>query len=222
MGERARNRTVGIVDYGMGNLHSLRKALEQVAGSWRVVVSYEADKLEHCSKLVLPGVGGIAACMKELRRLELDELLRERVRVGTPLLGICLGMQALLDRSEENDGVVALGLIPGTVKRFPDPVAGEGERLKVPHMGWNRIRIEREHPILRDLPDQAWFYFVHSYYAVPERDKHVLATTDYICRFASVIGRGCVVGCQFHPEKSQRAGLQMLANFLDWDPDASG
>ncbi len=207
---------IGVIDYGMGNLHSLVKSLERVSSTRNVTVSYDPEVLLKCDHLVLPGVGGVKACMKELHRLELDDLVRE-ASTRVPLLGICLGMQVLLDRSDENGGVPGLELIPGSVERFPDPVAGDGERLKVPHMGWNQVHRERDHPIWEGVPDDAWFYFVHSYRAVPKRREHVLATTDYIDRFASAIARDNIVAFQFHPEKSQRAGLQLLANFVQWD-----
>ena len=207
---------IGVIDYGMGNLHSLVKSLERVASSRRVTVSYDPETLLKCDLLVLPGVGGVKACMKELRRLELDELVQEAAKT-VPLLGVCLGMQVMLDRSDENEGVPALGLIPGSVERFPDPVAGDGERLKVPHMGWNRIRRERDHPIWQGVPEDAWFYFVHSYRAIPEQPEHLLATTDYISRFAAAVAHDNIVAFQFHPEKSHTAGLQLLSNFVQWD-----
>lgn len=207
---------IGVIDYGMGNLHSLVKSLERVAGSRRVTVSYEPETLLKCDHLVLPGVGGVKACMKELRRLELDDLVRE-ASTRVPLLGVCLGMQVLLERSDENEGVAALGLIPGAVERFPDPVAGAGERLKVPHMGWNQIHRERDHPVWEGVDENAWYYFVHSYRAVPEHASHVLASTDYIGRFCAAVAHENVVAFQFHPEKSHAAGLQLLANFVQWD-----
>lgn len=208
---------IGVIDYGMGNLHSLGKALERVVGNQRVVISYQRDELLACDRLVLPGVGGVRACMHELRRLELDELVREAAR-RMPLLGICLGMQVLLDRSEENGGEAALGLIPGSVLRFPDPPKNvPGERLKVPHMGWNRVHQDRPHAVWKDVPDQSWFYFVHSYYASPERREHVLGSCDYVRNFAAAIARDNIVGFQFHPEKSQSVGLRLLANFSSWD-----
>lgn len=220
--------TLGIIDYGMGNLHSLAKSFERVAADTRVVVSYDPETLLGCDRLVLPGVGGVRACMNELRRLELDQLVREAAR-KLPLLGVCLGMQVLLDRSEENGGVVALGLIGGQVKRFPDPLpeaAGHDHpvltdaRLKVPHMGWNRVRQSRPHPLWAGVPDEAWFYFVHSYHAVPANPVHALGTTDYGETFAAAIGRDNVAGFQFHPEKSQSQGLRLLQNFAGWNGES--
>ncbi|MBL6749351.1 MAG: imidazole glycerol phosphate synthase subunit HisH [Nevskia sp.] len=212
--------TIGVIDYGMGNLHSLAKSLERVAGNQRVLVSYDVKALLECDRLVLPGVGGVRACMNELRRLELSELVVEAAR-KRPLLGVCLGMQVLLDRSDENGGVATLGLIPGAVVRFPDPPPADPalrqERLKVPHMGWNRVHQTRPHPLWDGVPDDSWFYFVHSYYAAPQNPAHTLGTAEYSLNFAAVVARDNVVGVQFHPEKSQDVGLRLLANFTTWD-----
>lgn len=208
--------SIGVIDYGMGNLHSLGKSLERVAGSQRIEISYDPEKLLRCERLVLPGVGGVLACMNELRRLELNDLVKEAA-ARVPMLGICLGMQVMLEFSQENGGVPALGLFPGTVVRFPDPPADAPERLKVPHMGWNRVKQSRPHPLWRQIPDQSWFYFVHSYHAVPADPAHVLGTADYVQTFAAAVGRDNLAAFQFHPEKSQGAGLQLLANFADWN-----
>jgi imidazole glycerol-phosphate synthase subunit HisH len=211
--------TIGIIDYGMGNLHSLGKALERVASSQRILVSYDADELKACDKLVLPGVGGVRACMNELKRLELNDLVRTAAK-KVPVLGICLGMQVLHEWSDENDGVSALGVIPGKVVRFPDPPAQAPERLKVPHMGWNRVKQAHKHPLWKGIPDESWYYFVHSYHAVPKNRKDVLGTADYGLTFAAAVARGNVAAVQFHPEKSQAAGMTLLANFVGWDGDS--
>lgn len=209
---------IGVIDYGMGNLHSLGKALERVAGNQRIVISYDPEELIACDRLVLPGVGGVKAAMNELRRLELNEMVIEAAR-KRPLLGICLGMQVLLERSEENGGVAALGLIPGEVIRFVDPPLDAVERLKVPHMGWNRVHQSRPHAVWDGVPDDSWFYFVHSYHAAPVNSEHVLGESDYTHRFAAAVARDNIVGFQFHPEKSQAVGLRLLANFAAWDGD---
>ena len=211
--------TIGIIDYGMGNLHSLGKALERVASSERVIISYDADILRDCDKLVLPGVGGVRACMKELQRLELSEMVVEQAG-KVPVLGICLGMQVMLEWSDENAGVPALGLIPGKVVRFPDPAPGDNPRLKVPHMGWNQVKQERKHPMWKGIPDQSWFYFVHSYHAAPRQPIHTLGTSDYGRPFCAAVARDNIVAFQFHPEKSQGTGMQLLSNFIDWDGKA--
>jgi glutamine amidotransferase len=208
--------TIGVIDYGMGNLHSLGKALGRVASSERVVISYDAEELKACDKLVLPGVGGVRACMTELKRLDLYDLVREQAK-KVPLLGICLGMQVLHEWSDENNGVPALGLIPGKVVRFPDPPAEAAERLKVPHMGWNRVKQASKHPIWAGVPDDSWFYFVHSYHAVPRYKKHLIGTADYGQPFAAAVAKDNIVAFQFHPEKSQVAGMTLLANFVAWD-----
>jgi glutamine amidotransferase len=218
-------QTLGIIDYGMGNLHSLAKSFERVASDCRIFVSYDPEVLLGCDRLVLPGVGGVRACMDELRRLELNDLVQEAAR-RLPLLGVCLGMQVLLDRSEENGGVAALGLIPGEVRRFPDPLPETGtepstpasdERLKVPHMGWNQVHQAKPHPVWTGVADDSWFYFVHSFYASPQNPAHALGLTEYGDEFASAVARDNIVGVQFHPEKSQGQGLRLLANFAVWN-----
>ena len=211
--------TIGVIDYGMGNLHSLGKALERVSSSQRILISYDPEELRACDKLVLPGVGGVRACMAELRRLELSDLVREAAG-KVPVLGICLGMQVLHEWSDENEGVPALGLIPGKVVRFPDPAPGAGERLKVPHMGWNRVKQARPHPLWAGVPDESWFYFVHSYHAAPSNPQHLLGTATYGYDFAAAVGRDNIAAVQFHPEKSQAAGMTLLANFVNWDGTA--
>jgi imidazole glycerol-phosphate synthase subunit HisH len=213
--------TIGVIDYGMGNLHSLGKSLERAAGNQRILVSYDPEALLECDRLVLPGVGGVRACMDELKRLGLDELVIEAAR-KRPLLGVCLGMQVLLERSEENGGVPALGLIPGPVVRFPDPPPDGGpDRLKVPHMGWNQVQQARPHPVWAGVPDDSWFYFVHSYHAAPPNPAHTLATADYIQTFTCAVARDNIVGFQFHPEKSQDVGLRLLTNFCNWDGESA-
>ncbi len=210
-------KKVGVIDYGMGNLHSLGKALERVAPDQRVIVSYDAEELLDCDRLVLPGVGGVRECMKELNRLELSQLVREAAR-KMPMLGICLGMQVMLEFSEENGGVPALGLFPGEVVRFPEPASDAPERLKVPHMGWNRVKQEKSHPVWAGIPDESWFYFVHSYYARPRDPAHTLGSSEYTQVFAAALARENLVAFQFHPEKSQALGLTLLANFVNWNP----
>ena len=210
--------TIGVIDYGMGNLHSLGKALERVASSARVLISYDAEQLMACDKLVLPGVGGVRECMKELKRLELNQMVQEAAK-KKPLLGICLGMQVLLDWSDENEGVKALEIIPGKVVRFPDPPNNgpNGASLRVPHMGWNRVKQVRSHPLWAGVPDNSWFYFVHSYNAALKNKKHVLGTADYTHTFTAALARDNIAAFQFHPEKSKDAGMTLLANFVAWN-----
>lgn len=209
--------TVGIIDYGMGNLHSIAKALRYVASDEQIEISYDPDALAGMDRLVLPGVGAISYCMAELQRLELDDMLHEAIG-HKPLMGVCLGIEALMTHSEENGGVDCLGAFAGDTRRFPAPDEHpDGVRRKIPHMGWNQVRQERGHPLWKDIAPASWFYFVHSYYVVPDNVTDVAGSTEYGARFASVILRENVFAVQFHPEKSQSPGLQLLANFLEWD-----
>jgi glutamine amidotransferase len=205
--------SIGVIDYGMGNLHSIAKALEHVADGDRVEISFDPDKLRRADRLVLPGVGAIRHCMEELRRLELVQFVREAAG-EVPMLGICLGMQVMLSHSEENDGTDGLDLFPGEVRRFR---SNGSPQLKVPHMGWNQVALQREHGLWRNIPAECRFYFVHSYFAEPKTAEHALGLTDYGGSFASVLLRDNLLAVQFHPEKSQAAGLTLLANFLQWD-----
>jgi glutamine amidotransferase len=210
--------SIAIIDYGMGNLHSIAKALEHVAGKNRVIVSSQHAQILAADRVVFPGVGAMRDCMAELRRSGLDEVV-EQVAVAKPLLGVCLGMQALLDTSEENQGTECLGLIPGKVMHFSAnlPDNGSGDLLKIPHMGWNQVQQQGEHVMWSDIPDGSRFYFVHSYYAAPDRVEDIAATTPYGIDFSSVLARENIFAVQFHPEKSQHVGLQLLSNFIHWD-----
>lgn len=206
--------TVAVIDYGMGNIRSVRKALEHVADGARIVVASDGDTVLDADRVVLPGVGALRDCIAELRRLDLIAALLEAIRTR-PFLGICLGMQALMEHSEENGGTPGLGVIAGDVPRFP-ATAG----LKIPHMGWNRVHQLRPHPLWRGVPQDSHFYFVHSYHVRPTAPADAAATTGYGIEFASALGRGNVFAVQFHPEKSQHAGLTLLGNFVRWNGDA--
>lgn len=195
-----------IIDYGMGNLRSVQKALEAVGE--RAEVSGDPDRVKRADRVVLPGVGAFADAIAELRRAGLDQAFVEAVRAGKPCLGVCLGLQLLFDVSEEDGEHRGLGLLPGRVVRFPNRPG-----LKVPHMGWNTLNPRRDAPLLRGLPPDPSVYFVHSYHAVPEREDDVIAEADYAGPFAAIVGRENLMACQFHPEKSQRVGLRMYANF---------
>lgn len=213
--------SIAIIDYGMGNLHSIAKALEHVAGNCRVTVTSRHEEILAADRVVFPGVGAIRDCMKELVKTGLDEVIRE-VSATRPLLGVCLGMQALLQESEENQGVTCLGIVPGRVVRFAEKLRATNadETLKIPHMGWNQVHQRHPHPLWRDIPSDSRFYFVHSYYTLPENDADVAATTPYGIEFASVLSRDNIFAAQFHPEKSQHAGLQLLSNFVDWNGES--
>ena len=213
--------TIAIIDYGMGNLHSIAKALEHVAGKERVIVSGDHEKILAADRVVFPGVGAIRDCMAELERSGLDTVVK-KAAANKPLLGVCLGMQALLDHSEENQGTDCLGLIPGNVRHFPGsaPDNSESERLKIPHMGWNQVQQQRGQSMWTDIPNDSRFYFVHSYYVETSRAEDVAATTRYGIEFASVLVHENIFAVQFHPEKSQHAGLQLLSNFVHWNGDS--
>jgi glutamine amidotransferase len=197
---------LAIIDYGVGNLRSVERAFAATGNP--ATVTDDASVLRQAKGLVLPGVGAFAACMKALSSRGFDALVSERVVSGTPLLGICVGMQMLFEESEEFGNTAGLGLIPGRVRRLPQ------EKL-VPQVGWNQIRKRNSHPILSQVEDEAFVYFVHSYYCDAGDPTIVVGETDYGITYPSVIGRGDLCGVQFHPEKSQAVGLQMLANFAN-------
>jgi len=195
-----------IVDYGMGNLRSVERALTAVGGPSRI--SGDPEVVRKSDRLVLPGVGAFGDAMGNLKRAGLDAAILEAAGAETPLLGLCLGLQLLFCGSEEFGAHEGLGLIPGSVRKFEEP------GLRVPHVGWNQIRDVRPDPLLRNIPEGSYFYFVHSYYVVAESDSDILCCTDYGRSFCSVARRGNVRGAQFHPEKSQEAGRRLLRNFL--------
>ena len=196
--------SVAIIDYGVGNLRSVQKAFAAVGVD--VVVSSDKETLQTAKKLVLPGVGAFGACMRELARTGLVDFILERVKQGTPLLGVCVGMQMLFEDSSEFGLTRGLGLLRGSVRRF----SGE---LNVPHVGWNQVSQNSKDPLFADIPNNSFFYFVHSYYCEPSNAGVMVGQTDYGVRFASIVSEGNVSGVQFHPEKSQAAGLQLLRNF---------
>ncbi|MDQ7914442.1 imidazole glycerol phosphate synthase subunit HisH [Pseudomonas sp. 102515] len=208
-------QTVAVIDYGMGNLHSVAKALEH-AGSHQVLVTGDPAVIREADRIVLPGVGAIRDCMAEIRLQGIDELVRE-VSQDRPFLGVCVGMQALMQRSEENGGVDCIGLFPGAVRRFPGGMQEEGETLKVPHMGWNEVSHVLDHPLWHGIPDRARFYFVHSFYVEAGNPRQVVGRGHYGLDFAAALADGSRFATQFHPEKSADCGLQLYANFLAWD-----
>jgi glutamine amidotransferase len=207
---------VAVIDYGMGNLRSVSKALETVSDNSIIEVTADKNKILNASHVVFPGVGAIRDCMSELQRLELDETIRQ-VAATKPLLGVCLGMQAMLGFSEENEGIETLGLFEGQVKHFDKSISLNGEKLKIPHMGWNAVHQTTEHPMWENIEQDSRFYFVHSYFVAPDETQATAATTDYPDTFTSAIYRDNIFAAQFHPEKSQYVGLQLLKNFLNWD-----
>ncbi len=245
--------TVAVIDYGMGNLRSVAKAIEHVslpawwhslprgwhrfcvnhvkpvydalrkvvlfASGTRVILTSDPSVIRRADRVVFPGQGAIAGCMTALDQCHLRDAVLDAVQ-SKPFLGICLGLQALFEFSEEGGGVKGLGVLPGRVPRFPpdrmrDPETGQA--LKVPHMGWNQVRQTRPHALWKGIPDNARFYFVHSYYADAAERRHVAGETEYGLRFTSAAARANIFAVQFHPEKSAAAGLQLLENFMDWD-----
>ena len=200
---------IGVIDYGMGNLRSVLNALRYLDVDAQLVT--DAETLMQCERAILPGVGAFSAAMDRLRTRGFVDAIRNHVRAGKPLLGICLGMQLLAGRGSEPVECEGLGLIPGRVSRLCVP-----RNTVLPHVGWNELQIQRAHPVLSDVRKGVDFYFVHSYGFTPEDEDDILATTDYGGSFVSGVARGNVVGLQFHPEKSQSNGLQILRNFAAW------
>jgi glutamine amidotransferase len=195
---------VAIIDYGVGNLRSVEKAF--AATGCKAIVTGDEDELRAAERLVLPGVGAFGACMKSLCERRFDRLVRERAAAGTPLLGICVGMQMLFELSDEFGSTEGLGLLPGRVRRF-------GNDLVVPQVGWNRIHQKQQHGLFEGVGDGSFSYFVHSFYCEPANEEVVVGETEYGVTYASVVAHNNICGVQFHPEKSQHVGLQMLRNF---------
>ncbi len=210
---------VVVIDYRMGNLRSVAKALVHVAEERaEISVTSDAKAIGDADRVVFPGQGAIRDCMLELEKHSLVEAVREAV-ASKPFLGICLGQQALMESSEEHAGTAGLGIFPGSVKRFSNDARDEstGRRLKVPHMGWNDVRFVKKHPLWQGINDGEYFYFVHSYYVAPQDDDVTVGRTRYAVEFSSAIADGKLFAVQFHPEKSARAGLTLLKNFLEWN-----
>lgn len=204
-------KSVTIVDYGIGNLRSIEKAFEAIGAS--VHRTDHPDDLRRADRLVLPGVGAFGACIGEIRRRGLEQPIHAFVETGRPFIGVCVGMQLLFEESDERGQHTGLGLLPGRVVRFPERSAASDELLKVPHMGWNTIEPRLSDSLFEGLPQESFFYFVHSYHPQPSNDSDILATTKYGHTFPAVVGRDNVFGVQFHPEKSQHNGLRILRNF---------
>lgn len=203
---------VAVIDYGMGNLRSVSQALEAVSENTQIDVTADPAIINQASHIVFPGVGAIRDCMAELERFELIDVVKQAAK-NKPFLGICLGMQALLNHSEENQGTDTLGIIDGQVQLFD--IADK--TLKVPHMGWNQVNQSIQHPLWHNIEQNCRFYFVHSYFVKPDNPAVTAATTSYPEPFTSAVNKDNVFAVQFHPEKSQHAGLQLLHNFLNWD-----
>ena len=208
---------IAVIDYGMGNLHSVSTRLRQVAPTLEVTVTGDPAIVARAARVVFPGQGAMPDCMRELDAHGLRAAVLEAAHTK-PFLGICIGLQMLFGASEEGD-VACLGVMPGRVRRFADAmVTSAGERVKVPHMGWNRVRQAAAHPLWRGVADQAYFYFVHSYYVDTPEPSLVAGSSDYPQPFTCAVARDNVFAVQFHPEKSGADGVQLLTNFVQWQP----
>ena len=219
-GGQVQPRTVAVVDYGMGNLRSVSQAVLAAAQDQgvRVVITSRPEEVHAAERIVLPGQGAMRDCMRELADSGLKEAVLDAA-ARKPLMGVCVGMQMLLDHSEEQD-TPGLGLIPGRVKRFrlEGQVQPDGSRYKVPQMGWNRVHQTRAHPVWGEVPDESWFYFVHSFYAETSDPRDSAGESEYGLRFTCAVARDNIFATQFHPEKSAASGLALYRNFLHWKP----
>ncbi|MFL0811429.1 MAG: imidazole glycerol phosphate synthase subunit HisH [Agarilytica sp.] len=217
---------IAVIDYGMGNLHSVASALAKVAPDAHIDVTQDIANVAKADRVIFPGVGAIRDCVAEIKRLKFDEAVAKVISDGRPLLAICVGMQSLMQRSEENNGVTCLGELAGDVRFFSDnsefnakfdEASSSHERLKVPHMGWNQVQQKTPHAMWENIPQDSRFYFVHSYYVQVTDPNLMAASTHYGIDFTSVIARDNVFAVQFHPEKSHTHGLQLLKNFVGWN-----
>lgn len=210
--------SIAVIDYGMGNLRSVWQALVHVADGREVVVTADPAVVAAAERVVFPGQGAMPDCMRELDARGLRQVVLETAR-SKPFLGICIGLQMLFEHSDEGD-IAGLGIFAGHVRRFPKEgmVSASGEKLKVPHMGWNEVRQVKQHPLWDGIADPARFYFVHSYCVVPDSADCITGKTDYGTPFTSVVARDNIFAIQCHPEKSAKAGLALLSNFLQWKP----
>lgn len=208
---------IAVLDYGASNLHSVAKALRFVAGSQHEIqVTSQHQAILSADRIVFPGQGAVGQCMQQLRDADLIEIVKECAN-NKPFLGICMGLQSLMQQSDENGGVQTLGIIPGKSVRFQNNGYDEyGHVCKIPHMGWNQVNQYIPHPLWKDIKKDAYFYFVHSYYVQTTRDEDIAAKTNHATDFTSAISRENIFATQFHPEKSQHAGLTLLRNFLSW------
>lgn len=208
---------IAIVDYGMGNLRSVEQAVRKVAPGAHVIVTGEPEVIASAGRVIFPGQGAAPDCVREIRARHLDRVLAGAVAEGKPFLGICMGLQVLFEHSEEGD-TPCLGMFPGKVVRFArDLKDAQGDKLKVPHMGWNQVH-HGQHPLWQGIEQDARFYFVHSYHVKPRDAAIVQATSDYPQPFVCAVARGNLFAVQFHPEKSAAAGLRLLQNFVNWNP----
>ena len=203
--------TIAIVDYGMSNLSSVVKAVEYVAPNQKVIISSNPKEIDNADKIIFPGQGAARKCINSIFDKNLDRVIK-KISSEKPFLGICMGMQVLMDYSEENNGTDCLGLIKGKAKKFQST---QKNQMKIPHMGWNKISKKNEHPIWNKIDNDSYFYFVHSYFIEPEDKTNIIGETKYGDNFCSVIAKNNIIAIQGHPEKSSKAGLQFLKNFIE-------
>ncbi len=202
-------KTIVIVDYGMSNLSSVIKATEYVAPNSNVIVSSDFEEIDNADKIIFPGQGAAKNCMSSISKKKLESVIKKNSK-EKPFLGICMGMQVLMDFSEENEGTSCLGIIKGNVRKFKNL----NNNIKIPHMGWNKIKKNNDHPIWNGIRDESYFYFVHSYLIEPESDADIIGVTEHGEKFCSVIAKQNIIAIQGHPEKSSSAGLKFLKNFI--------
>ncbi len=209
---------IAIIDYDAGNLTSVARAVSNIG--FECVVTNNVSDIAGAERIIFPGVGAAGSAMASLKRLGLDTVIKDALDAGKPILGICLGTQIIMGHSEENNGTPCLGIIKGHTRAFPSEMKSEedGSALKIPHMGWNRVRIKADHPVLSGMGETDEFYFVHGYYPDPDDSAYLIGETDHGISFASVIGFKNIIATQFHPEKSGRPGLGLLKNFCEWEP----
>ncbi len=206
---------IAIIDYKAGNLGSVARAISHLGFECRI--THNVKEILGADRVIFPGVGSAGQAMQDLKRTGLDRAIYDLYESNKPFLGICLGTQIILEESEENQ-TTCLGLLPGTVKRFPMPLLSDDHKnLKVPHMGWNQVKLKRAHPLFKGVAPESEFYFVHSYFPVPRDIETTIGTTDHGITFASVLGKRNLIAVQFHPEKSGPPGLTILKNFCLWD-----
>jgi glutamine amidotransferase len=208
---------IAVIDYGMGNLRSVAKAIEHVAEGDEVLVTDDPKLILASDRVIFPGQGAARDCMAAISDHHLNHAVVDAAH-SKPFLGICMGQQVLLEFSEENNGTELMGMIEGRVRRFPGGTGPDGEALKIPHMGWNQVHQGYDHPLWQGIEQDSRFYFVHSYYVDPKKQALIAATTDYGVSFASAIADRNLFAVQFHPEKSADAGLHLLKNFISWNP----
>ena len=203
---------IALIDYGMGNLHSVSKAIKKVSNNTKVNITSDKKEIEDADKVIVPGVGAIKECLRAIRNKKLDQVILDVIN-SKPILGICVGMQLFLESSEENDGTLGLGVLKGEVKKIPLKSS-----IKIPHMGWNKVKQTKEHPMWTDIPDDSYFYFVHSYCCLSSQNS--VGISSHGLDFVAALAKGSIFAVQFHPEKSQDAGLQLYRNFINWDGES--